>query len=89
MNRSPIPIRQLGMHHLAPLPRLLRSGGRLLALWFLVGSIAEASERVFWFWSPSVLPHIELAAFYGLPAAVALLVIGRFRVDLGWSVLLV
>jgi len=68
----------------------LRATARHLALWVTIAAIvAVFAERVFWFWTTSPLTHIELSVFYGLPAGVAVLVIGRFRVDLGWSLLLV
>lgn len=68
----------------------LRAAVRLLALWVTIASIAVvSSERVFWFWTPSPLSHVELALFYALPAGVAMAVIGRFQVELGWSLLLV
>lgn len=47
------------------------------------------AERVFWFWTTSPVTHIELSLFYALPVGVVMVVIGRFRVDLGWSLLLV
>lgn len=78
------------MHRPHPLTSRLASTARLMAFWFLVSSIAVvASERVFWFWSPSVVVHVELAGFYMLPVAAALLVIGHFRVDAGRSLVLV
>ncbi len=68
----------------------IRAAVRHLALWATIAAIATVfSERVFWFWTTSPVSHIELSLFYALPVGVVMVAIGRFRVDLGWSLLLV
>ncbi len=63
---------------------------RFVVLAFVTASIAAVmSERFFWFWSPAPLDHAAVAAFYALPTAAALLVVGRFGVSSTWSLLLV
>ncbi len=68
----------------------LRAAARHLAFWAVIAAIAAVfSERVFWFWTTSPVSHIELSLFYALPVGAVMVAIGRYRVDLGWSLLLV
>ena len=65
-------------------------GARSLAFVYLLALImAVGSERVFWFWVPGVIAHVEVAAFYSIATAVGVALIRRYRVNSWWSLALV
>ncbi|MEM8706717.1 MAG: hypothetical protein AAGE98_09695 [Actinomycetota bacterium] len=71
--------------------RLARLGAglhRLLFVYVVALIAAVVSERMFWFWSPGLRTHLEVAAFYAIAAAPLLWAIGRYRVNSWWSLML-
>lgn len=69
-----------------PITRLARSAAFvfLAALIMVIGS-----ERMFWYWTPEVLPQFEAAAFYGIGSATGLALMRRYNVTSIWSLMLV
>lgn len=51
--------------------------------------LVVGSERIFWYWTPNPLAHLELTLFYAFPAAGAFGAIAYFRVAGRWRLLLV
>lgn len=51
--------------------------------------MAVGSERFFWFWSPGLAAHLEVAAFYMIASATAFLLMRRYEVNSVWSMVLV
>ena len=47
------------------------------------------SERVFWYWTPEPLAHLQLAFFYSLPVAAVVWLLATYRVSSGWGLLAV
>lgn len=47
------------------------------------------SERVFWFWAPGIVAHLEGALFYSLPMAAVIWLMSMYRVSTGWGLLAV
>ena len=63
---------------------------RSFALVYLVALImAVGSERMFWFWAPGLAELFEVAGFYAIATAAALVLIRRFNVTSWWSLMLV
>ncbi|MEM8706807.1 MAG: hypothetical protein AAGE98_10145 [Actinomycetota bacterium] len=74
-----------------PPSRLTRLGDglRRLAFVYLVALVAAVvSERMFWFWSPGLRAHLEVAAFYAIAAGPLVWAIARYRVNSWWSLML-
>lgn len=87
MNRSGPSIRQKGMlRFINKFTPLVRSAAYmyLLALIMAIGS-----ERVFWFWSPSLLVQLESAVWYASATATGAMLMRRFHVTGWWSLMLV
>ncbi len=69
-------------------PELLRAA-RSMAFVYLVAVItAVGSERMFWFWTPGLRSHLEVAAFYAIATATGIMLMRRHRVDSWWSLML-
>lgn len=51
--------------------------------------MAVGSERMFWFWTPGLAEHFEVAAFYAMATAAAVSLMRRFNVTSWWSLMLV
>lgn len=63
---------------------------RSLVFVYLIALImAIGSERMFWFWSPGLTEHLEVAAFYSMATAAAVALMRRFHVTSWWSLMLV
>lgn len=62
---------------------------RSVAFFYLVAVItAVGSERMFWFWSPGLRSHLEVAAFYAIATTTSLALMRRYQVDSWWSLML-
>lgn len=63
---------------------------RSLAFVYLLALItAVGSERMFWFWTPALTAHFEVAGFYAIATATAVLLMQRFNITSWWSLMLV
>lgn len=51
--------------------------------------MAVGSERMFWFWTPGLTEHFEVAAFYAMATAAGVALMRRFNVTSWWSLMLV
>lgn len=68
----------------------IRSLARSVAFAYVMALImVVGSERMFWFWTPGLRSHVEVAGFYAIATGTAIALVRRYRVDSWWSLLLV
>ena len=71
------------------MPTVVSALRSIVFVYLLALIMAIGSERMFWFWSPGVVEHLEVAGFYALATAAAVALLRRFHVTSWWSLMLI